>query len=216
MTARDASILAGQFENLVQQKKAGTLGMWIFLATEIMFFGGLFAGYTVYRIMYPEAWAAASLHSSFALGTINTFVLLASSFTVVMALHSARAANRRMLITCLLLTILLGLSFLGFKGIEYYHHYVENLIPGRGFVFDPKHAHAAELFMCFYFVMTGMHALHMIVGVGLIGYLLWRAWRNLIRPEFPAHVDVIGLYWHFVDIVWIFLYPLLYLVNRHQ
>jgi len=205
-----------QFENLEQQKHANALGMWVFLATEIMFFGGLFAGSTIYRFMYSAAWAIASHHTSFAIGTINTFVLLTSSLTVVLGLHSARAGNRRMLMTYLSLTITLGLLFLGLKGLEYYEHFEHHLVPGYNFAFEPAYARAAALFMCFYFGLTGVHALHMIVGIGLILFLLVLAYRNRIRPEFPAHVDIIGLYWHFVDIIWIFLYPLLYLVDRHQ
>lgn len=216
MDGPETSIVAEQFQSLEQQKDADTLGMWLFLATEIMFFGGLFLAYTVYRVMYPEAWAEASGHTSFVIGTINTFVLLTSSLTVVLGLDAATRGRQRKLILFLILTIILGLTFLLLKGFEYYHHYQEGLVPGPGFKFEPAYARAALLFMCLYFAMTGLHALHMIVGLGLMGFLLIRAWRSCIRPEFPAHVEIIGLYWHFVDIVWIFLYPLLYLVDRHQ
>lgn len=210
------SLVAEQFENLEQQIDADRLGMWVFLATEIMFFGGMFAGYTVYRTMYPAAFAIASRHTSFVLGTANTFVLLTSSLTVVLALHSARTAKRTALIVYLLLTIGLGLLFLGFKFVEYYQHYQEHLVPGYGFVFDPAFYRPAAMFMCFYFAMTAIHGLHMLVGIGLMTFLLVLSVRGRIRPEYPAHVDIIGLYWHFVDIVWIFLYPLLYLVDRHS
>jgi cytochrome c oxidase subunit III len=216
MSDPESSMVARQFENLDQQKHADQLGMWIFLATEIMFFGGLFTGYTVYRSLYPEAWAAASRHTSFAIGTINTFVLLTSSFTVVSALNAAKKGKRRELLAFLSLTILLGLAFLAFKGAEYHHHYEDHLIPGYDFVFADAYSKAASLFMCFYFAMTGLHALHMIIGIGLITFVLIKACRNRIHPQFPIHLDVIGLYWHFVDIVWIFLYPLLYLVDRHK
>ena len=210
------SLVAEQFENLEQQIHADRLGMWIFLATEVMFFGGMFTGYTVYRNMYPVAFAMASRQTSYVLGTVNTFVLLASSLTVVLALHSAQTAKRKALIMYLLLTIGLGLMFLGFKFLEYYQHYKDHLLPGYDFVFDPAYSQAAALFMCFYFAMTGVHALHMIVGVGLMTFLLVLAVRGRIRPEYPGHVDIIGLYWHFVDIIWIFLYPLLYLIDRHK
>jgi len=210
------SLVAEQFENLEQQIHAGRLGMWIFLATEIMFFGGMFTGYTVYRTMYPAAFAMASQKTSYLLGTINTFVLLTSSLTVVLALHSARLAKRKALITCLVLTILLGFLFLGFKFLEYYQHYRDHLLPGYDFVFDPAFYRQAGLFFCFYFAMTGVHALHMIIGVGLMTFLLILAVRDRIKPEYPGHVDIIGLYWHFVDIIWIFLYPLLYLIDRHS
>lgn len=216
MQKSERSLVQEQFQNLDQQKHADTLGMWVFLATEIMFFGGLFGGYTVYRIIYPAAWALASHHTSFAIGTINTFVLLTSSLTVVMGLHAAGGGHRKKLILYLSLTILLGLVFLGLKGLEYYQHYQDHMIPGYDFIFDPAYSKAAALFMCFYFAMTGVHALHMIIGIGLMLFLLILAIRDRIRPEFPAHVDMIGLYWHFVDIVWIFLYPLIYLVDRHK
>ncbi len=216
MAENKDSLVEEQFDNLEQQQHADTLGMWVFLATEIMFFGGMFAGYTVYRIIYPTAWALASRHMNFTIGTINTFVLLTSSLTVVLALHSARLGNRKMLIIFLLLTIVLGLAFLGLKGVEYYQHYKDHLLPGHDFVFEQQYAKAAALFVCFYFAMTGVHALHMIIGVGLMTFLLILALRDRIKKEFPAHVDIIGLYWHFVDIIWIFLYPLLYLVDRHQ
>ncbi len=208
--------LAEQFEELEQQKHADTLGMWIFLATEVMFFGGLFAGYTVYRTMYPQGFAMASHHTNFVIGTVNTFVLLTSSLTVVLGLHAARTARRKSLIVFLSLTILLGLVFLGLKGLEYYEHYEDHLLPGYDFVFDQAYYRPAALFMCFYFAMTGVHALHMIIGVGLMAFLLVLAWRRQIRPEHPAYVDIIGLYWHFVDIIWIFLYPLIYLIDRHK
>jgi cytochrome c oxidase subunit III len=216
MTADESSIVGEQFENLEQQKHADTLGMWVFLATEIMFFGGMFTGYAVYRNMYPTAWGMASRHTSFAIGTINTFILLTSSLTVVMGLHSARTGKNKRLIVFLILTIFLGAAFLGLKGLEYYQHYEDHKIPGYNFSFEPAYAKSAALFMCFYFVMTGVHALHMIIGIGLMSFLLILTFRNRIRQEFPAHVDIIGLYWHFVDIVWIFLYPLLYLVDRHS
>lgn len=216
MSDHEESLVQEQFENLEQQKQADTLGMWVFLATEVMFFGGLFGGYTIYRILYPVAWGLASRHTNFAIGTINTFVLLTSSLTVVLGLYSARRGKRKALITFLILTILLGLVFLGLKGLEYYQHYEDHLLPGYDFKFDPVYAKAAALFMCFYFAMTGVHALHMIIGVGLMTFLLILAIRKRIRSEFPAHVDIIGLYWHFVDIIWIFLYPLIYLVDRHK
>ena len=165
----------------------------------------------VYRNMYPEAWAMASRHTNFLIGTVNTVVLIASSLMVVLALHSAQTGKRKPLILFLALTILLGCAFLGLKGVEYYEHYEDHLLPGHDFVFEPAHAPAAALFMCFYFAMTGVHALHMIVGIGLMIFLLVWAYLGRITPEHPAHVEVIGLYWHFVDIVWIFLYPLIYL-----
>ncbi len=214
--AEHSPALAEQFEELEQQKFAGTLGMWIFLATEIMFFGGMFAGYTIYRTMYPAGFAEASRHTNFALGTLNTFVLLASSLAVVLALDSAHKGNRKSVMFFLSLTIALGLAFLGCKGIEYYQHYQEHLLPGYDFVFDPALYRPAALFMCFYFALTGIHALHMIIGIGLMTFLLVLAYRRRIRPEHPAHVEIIGLYWHFVDIVWLFIYPLIYLVDRHK
>jgi cytochrome c oxidase subunit 3 len=220
--------LQHHFENMEQQREAGTLGMWVFLVTEIMFFGALFLAYTLYRYKYPEAFAAASNHLDLRLGAINTVVLIFSSFTMAMAVYSTQIGKRRNSIICLLLTIVLGLTFLGIKAVEYHEKYRDSLIPGQlipGRPFNPDlhELHLppgvpvgnVEMFYWIYFAMTGLHALHMIIGIGLLTVLTIMAWRGRFSPEYYAPVEISGLYWHFVDIIWIFLFPLLYLLGRH-
>jgi len=189
--------------------------MWTFLLTEVMLFGGLFLGYGVYRWSFPEAFAEASHHLDVWLGSINTAVLIGSSLTMAVAVHSAQTDDRRGLTRFLLLTILLGLVFLGIKGTEYLHKFEEHLVPGVGFAYPGPRAQHMQLFFSFYFVMTGLHALHMIVGIGLLAGLVWRARHGRFSADYYAPVELIGLYWHFVDIVWIFLFPVLYLLGRH-
>ncbi|HJY81656.1 MAG TPA: cytochrome c oxidase subunit 3 family protein [Candidatus Binatia bacterium] len=207
--------LAHQFDDLEQQAEAATLGIWAFLITEILFFGGLFTGYAVYRTNYPQAFAEASHHLDILLGGINTVVLIGSSFTMALAVHAAQSGKRRALIAFLLATMLLGAIFLGIKVVEYSHKFVDHLVPGRTFTFPGAYAPQAQLFFSFYFAMTGMHAVHMIIGLAILSVLVGRAWRNRFSAIYFAPVEVTGLYWHFVDIVWIFLFPLLYLIGRH-
>ncbi len=190
--------------------------MWVFLATEIMFFGGLFVSYTVYRFLFPEAWAAGSHLTDLWLGSINTVILIGSSLTMAMAVYYAQMGKRGVLILFLVLTIILGSAFLGIKFLEYYHKYAEHHIPGFDFVYPGPLARQVSLFVVFYFFMTGMHALHMIIGIGLLTVLIIRASRRHFSPSYFSPVEVTGLYWHFVDIIWIFLFPLLYLVDRHK
>jgi cytochrome c oxidase subunit 3 len=207
--------LAHQFDDLTQQYASANLGMWLFLLTEIMFFGGLFTGYTVYRITYPAAFSAGSHHLDIVLGSINTAVLLGSSLTMALAVHAAQTGARQLLVGFLLLTILLGTVFLGIKAIEYSHKFAEHLFPGRGFLHAGPDAGPVRLFFGFYFGMTGMHALHMVIGIALLALFAIRGWRGHFAPAYAAPVELLGLYWHFVDIVWIFLFPLLYLLGRH-
>jgi cytochrome c oxidase subunit III len=213
--AESRAATAHQFDDLAQQHEAASLGMWAFLLTEIMFFGGLFLGYTVYRLLYPEAFTEGSHHLDIRLGGINTAVLIGSSLTMALAVHSAQTNKRKALIGFLLLTMLLGLVFLGIKGTEYLHKFEEHLVPGANFVYMGPHANQVRLFFSFYFGMTGLHAFHMIVGIGLLGVLVWQAWHGRFSSDYHTPVELIGLYWHFVDIVWIFLFPLLYLLGRH-
>jgi cytochrome c oxidase subunit 3 len=205
--------LAHQFDDPAQQFDASSLGMWTFLLTEIMFFGGLFVSYTVYRAAYLEGFIAGSHHLDVILGTLNTGVLISSSLTMALAVHAAQVGRQKLLPRFLMLTLVLGLVFLGIKGYEYWHKYHDALMPGVRFHSEEPLARQVELFLIFYFVMTGVHALHMIVGVGLLAVLVLRSWRGHFSPEYHTPIEVIGLYWHFVDIVWIFLYPLLYLVE---
>ncbi len=209
-----STALAHQFDDIEQQHESASLGMWIFLATEVMFFGGMFLGYSVYRGVYSVAYSQASRHLDVLLGAINTGVLLGSSLTMALAVHAAQLGGRRTVVVFLVATILLGSVFLGIKGFEYYHKYEEHLIPGRHFEFSGPNADHAQIFFSFYFVMTGMHALHMVVGIGVMLVMIMLTLRGRFSSEYYFPVEMTGLYWHFVDIVWVFLFPLLYLVDR--
>jgi len=208
--------LAHHFDDLAQQQEAASLGMWVFLLTEILFFGGLFLVYTIYRAWYPEAFASSSHHLDIPLGTINTAVLIGSSLTMAMAVHAAQMNSRKGVMIFLVLTMILGSVFLGIKGVEYSHKFHEHLIPGPDFAYaEAEFFRPAQIFFSLYFVMTGLHALHMIVGLGLMIWMLVWAHKGVIGNGYYSPVEVVGLYWHFVDIVWIFLFPLLYLIGRH-
>jgi cytochrome c oxidase subunit III len=207
--------LAHHFEDLGQQSEAATLGMWVFLVTEVLFFGGLFLAYTIYRGWYPDAFAVSSHELDIVLGTTNTIVLITSSLTMAMAVHSAQLGHRRKLMIFLALTMALGLAFLGIKGVEYYHKFVEHHVPGPTFQFEEKYVREAQIFFSLYFVMTGLHAAHMVIGLGIMIWMFIWSWNGTITREYSNPIEVSGLYWHFVDIVWIFLFPLLYLVGRH-
>jgi cytochrome c oxidase subunit 3 len=207
--------LAHHFEDLGQQREAATLGMWVFLVTEVLFFGGLFVTYSVYRSLYPPAFAAASHELVVWAGTLNTAVLITSSLTMALAVHAAQTGERRPMLTFLIITMLLGATFLGVKAFEYYTEYKENHVPGLGFQFEPEYFRHAQIFFSLYFLMTGLHALHMVIGLGIMSVMLWWAWRGTITTEYYSPIEISGLYWHFVDIVWIFLFPLLYLIGRH-
>jgi cytochrome c oxidase subunit III len=216
---------AHQFDDLGQQRDAAVLGMWTFLITEVMFFGALFTGYSVYRHLYFDAWKAASQtldHFSFlgaSSGVWNTAVLLTSSLTVAMAVRAAQLGKKNPLLIYLLLTLVLGVAFLGIKGLEYTHEFEEGVVPGKFFApqagivppgVSPAHF---QLFWVFYFFMTALHATHMVVGLGLFVFLILRARKGKYTVQSHNQVAIIGLYWHFVDLVWIFLFPLLYLVR---
>ena len=205
---------AEQFATLAQQRETASLGMWLFLATEILFFGGLFAAYATYRWSYPDGFAAAGAHTKVWLGSINTAILLTSSFSVTLAIQAAEASRRRPLVLFLLAAGVLGVLFLCVKGFEYFEEYQEGLIPGVNFAFEGIHARAAELFFLFYFIATGVHAVHLTVGIVLVVGAALRASRGRFLGDRSTTIEVIGLYWHFVDIIWIFLYPLIYLVGR--
>jgi len=213
--AEHSSHVAHQFDDSTQQYEASTLGMWAFLLTEIMFFGGLFAGFFVYILGHAQAFAEGSRHLDIALGTLNTVVLLGSSLTMALAVRSAQQGNRNGQLLFLGLTMVLGSVFLGIKGLEYAHKFEQHLVPGPGFHLNGPHAQSAQLFFSFYFAMTGVHALHMVIGIGLLAWLFVNAWRGKYTEAYFTPVEVSGLYWHFVDVVWIFLFPTLYLVARH-
>jgi cytochrome c oxidase subunit 3 len=202
------------FQTMQQQAEAATLGMWIFLVTEVMFFGGLFMAYMLYRIWYPEAWSEGSQELNIVLGGINTAVLIGSSLTMALAVRAAQTGWRRGTIVFLLLTMALGLTFLVIKFFEYKEKFEVGHVPGPNFRAEGPFGAQMQIFFSLYFAMTGLHALHMVVGFGILSVILWMSYRNRFSPEWYTPVEMSGLYWHFVDIVWIFLFPLLYLVDR--
>ena len=208
-----------QFDDEAQQKDASTLGMWIFLITEIMFFGGMFAVYTVYRNFYPTVFAIASSSLNEVIGALNTGVLLLSSFTMVMAVRAGQLGQSKAIVWFLILTLLFGGIFLGVKAYEWNEKFEEHHIPGQAsFHLEgvaPADQGHAQLFFSIYFAMTGLHALHMVIGVGILLTLIVQANKGRFSASYYTPVDVAGLYWHFVDIIWIFLFPLLYLIDRH-
>ncbi len=238
--------LRHHFDTMAQQKEAAVIGMWVFLLTEILFFGGLFMAYMVYRIWYFDAFAEASRSLDLFWGGLNTAVLIGSSLTMAMAVRSAQTNQRIATVNWLILTILLGCVFLGVKYIEYADKFAHHHVPGPHFIWAAEHdegaaggaEHAApaaeaaapahrltmtpdqlqrttQIYFSLYFTMTGLHALHMIIGVGLMLVITWMAWKGKFDEQYYTPVEMSGLYWHFVDIVWIFLFPLLYLVERH-
>lgn len=274
--------LQHQFDNMEQQREAGSIGMWAFLVQEVMFFGGLFMAYLLYRSTYPMAFAAGSNHLDVKWGFINTLVLIVSSLTMALAVYYSQVGNQKLLCAFIVATMCFGSVFLGVKAIEYKDKYDHGLIPfqvgGMKFTWNESQWHGAkergetippevlklltheggseadskeeasfpiypgdkklfeehgtakekklyedaetwqrkvQLFYWIYFAMTGLHALHMVVGLGIMSWLLWMAWKGSYGPEYHSPVEISGLYWHFVDIVWIFLFPLLYLLGRH-
>jgi cytochrome c oxidase subunit 3 len=209
-----SSALAHQFDDLEQQHESDELGMWLFLATEVMFFGGLFLAYTLYRTQDEATFAAASHQLDLFWGSVNTVVLLVSSLTMALAVDAAQTSQHRKLVKLLLATMVLGSVFLGIKAIEYYQH---GLMPFGGLTFEwsgPSAGHA-EMFFDLYFLMTGVHALHMVIGLGIMALLFIKARSGGLLGDFSAPVHITGLYWHFVDIVWVFLFPFLYLIGAH-
>ena len=207
--------LRHHFANAEQQLDASMLGMWTFLITEVLFFGGMFTAYAIYRFMYPAAFASTSRYMDVILGGTNTAVLICSSLTMAMAVRSAMLSRSRALINYLILTMIFGTVFLVIKYVEWHSKWVEHLVPGFNFQYSeaPQYLHQAQILFFLYFCMTGMHALHMIVGLGLLTFLLVQAIRRVFSSQYFTPVEMIGLYWHFVDIVWIFLFPLLYLIG---
>lgn len=196
---------------------AATLGMWTFLITEVLFFGGMFASYAVYRNLYLDAFASTSEYMNVVLGGTNTAVLICSSLTMVLSVRAAQLNNRRHTILFLILTMIFGTTFLVIKGFEYHAKWVEHLVPGFNFHYPlPQYQQHAQILFFLYFMMTGMHALHMIVGLGLLTFLLFKTYKRVFNANYFAPMEMIGLYWHFVDIVWIFLFPLLYLIGHRR
>lgn len=227
--------LRHHFESVEQQADATNFAMWIFLLTEVMFFGGLFTAYLIYRNWYYPAFVAGSHQLSIPLGGVNTLLLICSSFTMAMGVWCAETRRKSGLVLCLILTFILGIGFLGIKTVEYSEKIEKNHVPGFHYslssFLDPASDDAAkaagdkplpldmarhtEVYFSLYFAMTGMHALHMIIGIGILGFMIVRAQAGAYTSGHVTFVENFGLYWHFVDIVWIFLFPLLYLISRH-
>jgi cytochrome c oxidase subunit 3 len=226
------SILAHHFDDLDQQHESAVLGMWTFLATEVMLFGGLFTAYAVFRMLSPWEFALASRHLSVPLGGINTAVLLVSSLTMALAVRASQLRQARSMVGLMIATMVLGTAFLGIKAVEYHREYEEKLVPGWNYQIPaedaerldelaensgyPQIPERMQLFACLYFFMTGLHAIHLIIGITLVGVIAMLAWRRRETDCGAIRVEVAGLYWHFIDVVWVFLYPLLYLIDVHK
>jgi cytochrome c oxidase subunit 3 len=217
--------LEEQYRDLEHQHETASLGMWVFLATEVMFFGTLFLGLAVTIYEYPEATERASAKLNWIIGGTNTIVLLTSSLTMVLAVHYARVGRQKLMILFLILTALLGVCFLCLKGLEYYTDWRDNLIPDWRFDeqewvtqghLRPEQVPHVKLYLLFYWIMTGTHALHVTIGIGAVSFMIWLARRGHFSPLYYSPVDVTALYWHFVDLVWIFLLPMLYLIGTHR
>ena len=219
------------FETEEQQREAGSFGMWLFLLTEIMFFGGMFFSYLLYRNWYYDAFVVSSNQLSIKLGAANTAILITSGFFMALGVWAAEVKKKNLLVIFLVLTTLFGVAFLGIKYVEYKEKFELHHIPGASFDVSqfvnpqayglaekplaPDMAQKTQVFFFLYFAMTGMHALHMVIGIVLLFWLTWRANRGEFSAGYVAPIENFGLYWHFVDIVWLFLFPLLYLINRH-
>ena len=201
------------FVNAEQQFSTSKLGMWLILATEILMFGGLFVAYGLMQSLYPEAWVAGHHHLDRIMGAVNTVFLLVSSYTMVMAVHSASTNNKRWTMINLLLTLGFAGGFLVVKYFEYAHKFHDGLLPGRLFAYHGGGPPQQAMFFGFYFAMTGLHGFHVLVGMGLIAWIMMRANRGEFSSAYYTPVDLVGLYWHLVDLIWIYLFPLLYLVS---
>jgi heme/copper-type cytochrome/quinol oxidase subunit 3 len=205
-----SSALREPWPDLARQREGVSLGVWAFLASEALFFGGLFLGYAVYRNLYPDAFLTAARETDIFYGTLNTAILLTSSLTMAVAERGAQEGFRRMALWCLAVTALLGLAFLISKGFEYHDDITKGLVPGSGF---PLHPSQTQIFWAFYWVITGVHAIHLTIGVGVVVTAMMLLWRRSLQSESPAF-EGIALYWHLVDVIWVILLPLLYLVGR--
>jgi cytochrome c oxidase subunit III len=203
-----------QFATLAQQADTAQLGMWVFIATEVMFFGALLFTYFIYRTSYWEQFRLAARDTKILLGSINAAILLTSSLTMVMAINFAREGRQRLLLVFLLATAFLGFCFLGVKGYEYASDFRAHTVPSVNFLLKPGQLPPSQLFWVFYFIATGLHAIHMSIGIGLIMVMSWRAWRGRFSPNYYTPLEVVGLYWSFVDTVWVFLWAAIYPLGR--
>jgi cytochrome c oxidase subunit III len=208
------SIVAKQFEDAQQQSEAAHLGIWTFITTEVLFFGGLFLAYIVYRHFYFNEFVAASKHTEVLFGTINSIILLTSSLTMALAVHAAKENYRQQILRWLTATLFLGVAFLAVKGLEYHDDIENKLVPGAHFTADlPQQS---QIFFWLYWTMTGLHAIHVIVGLGVLSVMTLLARKGKFSAQYNTPLTLAGLYWHFVDIVWLFLFALLYVVSRHK
>ena len=205
--------LQHHFDTLEQQQHASQFGMWVFLVTEVLFFGGLFMAYVLYRTWYHDMFVEASRHLNITWGALNTIVLIGSSLTMALAVRAAQTGERKATVVLLILTMILGSVFLGVKVVEYSDKFTHHLVPGPHFQFPDPWGAKAQLYFSLYFAMTGLHAIHMIIGLGIMTTITIMAAKGRFSPEYYTPVEIAGLYWHFVDLVWIFLFPLLYLIG---
>ncbi|HNY42390.1 MAG TPA: cytochrome c oxidase subunit 3 family protein [Bryobacteraceae bacterium] len=205
--------LQHHFTTMKQQFEAAKIGMWLFLVTEVLLFGGLFVGYGIMHAKHPEAFVAAHHHLDWRLGAVNTIVLLMSSFTMVMGVWSAQTGQKKKLIAFLLLTVVLAMVFMGIKYVEYSHKFHEGLLPGKYYSHQGDTVPGQFMFFSFYFMMTGLHGIHVLLGVAAILWVMFRAMRNEFSAQYYGPVDIVGLYWHLVDLIWIYLFPLMYLIS---
>lgn len=199
------------FESMDQEFKAGKEGVWIFLATELMMFGALFAGYSIYRAKYPEAWIEGSALLDWRMGTLNTIVLLLSSFTMALAVRDTQMGNNKKALNKVVVTIICALIFMVIKYFEYTAKFDHGLFPAEGF-WNHEGAEGIRLYFVTYFVMTGLHGIHILIGIGLMLWLVKRLKNNEFSPKYYTAIDGVGLYWHIVDVIWIYLFPLMYLI----
>jgi len=206
------SRLAHHFESLEKQQHAARLGMWLFLATEVLLFTALFAGYAVYRYLYGPDFAAASRNLETWIGLVNTIVLVTSSFTVAMGFHRSAIGDGKGTRNLFFLSVLLALVFLGFKYVEYSHHFHAGELPGRYFASTVNAGPGSPLFWALYFLITGLHAVHVVIGMTILAVIGWKAGRGAYSVEYHVPVELAGLYWHLVDLIWIFVFPLIYLI----
>ena len=212
MSAEAHPALAHHFESLEKQAHAARLGMWLFLATEVLLFTALFAAYSVYRFLFSDTFAEASRHIETWIGLVNTIVLVTSSFTVALGLNRATKGDGRGTAMFFGLSVLLALVFLGFKAIEYTHHFQEGQLPGRFYTYEAVQGPGASLFFSLYFLITGLHGIHVVVGGTVLTVVGIRAARGAFSAEYHVPVELAGLYWHLVDLIWIFVFPLIYLI----
>jgi cytochrome c oxidase subunit 3 len=206
-----SSAVREPWENLARQREAVSFGVWAFLASEVLFFGGLFLGYAIYRHAYPEAFILAAKETDIVYGTLNTIILMTSSLTMAIAVRAAERELRRATVICLLATLALGACFLVVKGFEYRDDIAKGFVPGPHFSLQPAQT---QIFWAFYWVMTGVHAIHLTIGIGAVSTITYLLVRRRVAPESPMF-EAVALYWHLVDVIWVVLLPLLYLVGRN-